>query len=560
MKSIKTVPTIEQSLQRLFETVKSKHPLVDLGTATDNLPILSEENRAAHIHILGTTREGKSKLLELLIRHNVDNCQGATLLDPSKDGSTAKAALAYCVSKNYTNVLLVDLNDKRVTPTINPLKWLGPDAAAGVVSSCMDALQLLWSQVDWQTTSRIQTFMPAILTVLYFAKCTIPDAEAFSVLSPDKGKYSDEDIAELENRRRIILHRVKDIPEARRARVILKDVFANRTKFGQEFAPTIKRLEPFFGSLPRRMFGSTHEPLDFVKIVRNKMLLLVNLDTRGLGGEDLRRLLGTFIINGIVDAISYLGKRTQFKKDGTPKEGGGWVGRHYLYMDEGGLFATRGLADIMAHYGKTGLWATIAHQYYKQFDDDKIIHAIENSSHIKCLFYVAGEYDRSRMLKNMYFGDEMLKSAASAAANLPKQHMIIRIGKAGAAMIRVKDINDPIPPVSPLHSWNFLEKIYKANLFYRLPEAVDEEITTRFANRQDNVTRPDETVRTGRLTIDYPKGGDKDRPNDEAPVKQDAPVEGRREHRSVRAPVQRKKGVSPSVVPEHKQHDEPVGG
>lgn len=270
--------------------------------------MLSEEMRASHIHILGATREGKSRLLEQFIRHDVDHGYGGTLIDPSANGDTARRVLKYCIDRKFTNVVWINLNDKRFIPTINPLQWRGADAAGGIIASCMDAVQLLWSQDDWQKTSRIQTFLKALFTVLYFAKCTIPDAHAFTVTSTQRGRYADEDLIELERRRRLIFWRVKDIPQVHHARVVLKEVFEKPQVFTNEFRPTIRRLEAFFDPLPAKVFGATKEPINFIKLVHDKTLILVNMDVRGVGGDDLRRLLGTVIINGIVDAISYLNK------------------------------------------------------------------------------------------------------------------------------------------------------------------------------------------------------------------------------------------------------------
>jgi hypothetical protein len=553
------VPSYEDIVDGYAEGLISNYPLRRVGDSDTTDLLLSEELRAAHVHILGTTREGKSKLLEQFIRHDIDNGFGATLIDPSANGKTALSVLQYCIKQKFDNVIWIDLNDRRTLPTINPLKWLGVEAASGVVASCMDAVQLLWSQDEWQKTSRIQTYLKALFTVLYFAKCTIPDAEAFSVTSTERGRYADEDIAELERQRQIIFNRVRDIPEARHARSILKEVFAKPQLFSGEFRPTVRRLEAFMDVLPRRIFGSTHEPVDFVKLVRDKSIILVNMDMRGIGGDELRRLIGTVIINGIVNAISYLNKRTANNKDGSPKAGGGWQGRHYLYMDEGGLFATRALSDIMSHYGKTGLWATIAHQYFRQFSDDQIIHGIENSCHIKCMFFTANDYDRNRMLKNMYFGEDMLKQAPSAAANLKKQHMMIRIGKEPAKIIRVADVPDVNIP--PIEVWNFQDNIYKANSFYRTPKSVDEEITNRFDKAPNkatrpNASRPQQPIRPDGFSANAPASSPQDGLDNQTAVKPDAPVERGRPSGGQRQKVQRQKGISPSLLPKHPRGDE----
>lgn len=76
-------PTAAQIIRQIVEANVSHSPLREVGwSEVDGQLTLSEEARAAHIHILGTTREGKSKFLEMLLTQDMGRF-GATLLDPS---------------------------------------------------------------------------------------------------------------------------------------------------------------------------------------------------------------------------------------------------------------------------------------------------------------------------------------------------------------------------------------------------------------------------------------------------------------------------------------------
>ena len=501
------IPTAQQAISRLEQALTSNFPLRILGLGADEELSLSEEMRAAHWHIVGSTRQGKSKLIESLVRHDLDNGYGCTLLDPSENASTAHSILRYCIKHNYKNVIWIDLNDAHVIPTINPLTWRGPAAASGKVAACMDAVRLLWAQNEWQATARIQTYLKALFTALYFAKATIPDAVAFLAVQ-ERGGHNPI-LADMERKRRQIMN---ELPPTSEARITLEQVFTSRATFLTDFQPTIRRLNPFFDPLPRLIFGSTDTPLNFEDIVRNKTCLLVNLDMRGVGGDDLRRLIGTFIINGLVNAVSYLNKRTE------------WKGRHYLYMDEAGLFVTSALTDIMAYQGKSGLWATIAHHYYRQFEDQHILEGIENLSHIKCLFFVGNPYDRDRMVKSMYFG-ELAKCANEAAANLKKQQMMIRVGKEPARVVTVVDVPD-VPNITPAQLGEFKEQIYNSNSFYRKPETIEEEIKQRFnvSKPQQRGGQPDQPKKNSTRS-NQPQPGDDSHPTGQVPpVGQDGPI------------------------------------
>src|ERR671927_397010 len=67
----------------------------------------SEEQRP-NIHVIGSSRQGKSYFIEWLMREDIDRSLGCCLLDPSAGGSTAYRLLAYCAEKQKQNVLFID--------------------------------------------------------------------------------------------------------------------------------------------------------------------------------------------------------------------------------------------------------------------------------------------------------------------------------------------------------------------------------------------------------------------------------------------------------------------
>lgn len=495
------IPELDETVQRYTEGLFSKHPLRTLGVGLDSDIFLSEELRAAHIHILGTTRKGKSKFVELLIRHDIDNGYGATLLDPSDNGQTAYDIFRYCISKGFTKVCLIDPHDNRsYIPTINPLKWRGAAATDSVVASLMEATRLLWGQTDFSTTTRIETYLDAIFTALYATgnphyeypyksgqylkplNCGIPDAVCFLTNKNPHYAQQREDILQF-------LHPWND------SRAVLEDVFKNPSRFEREFLPSIRRLSPFFKYLPARIFGSAISPIDFRKMVSEKWIILVNLDDARLWGTAQQRLLGTVIVNEIISAV----------QDLTAND---WKGRHYLYIDEAGYFATRALAKIMALKGKSGLWATVSHQFYGQFEDKFIMDAIENLCGIKVLFNTRNSVDRNRMIRDMYTG-ALRDQASDAFIALKKQHAVIKIGEEPPVSLRIADV--PTVNISKIQFDEFKTNIYTSNSWYRTQAQIQEEINNRFAIQPDTAAAadPDNTVKPKTSARPQPAGKDK---------------------------------------------------
>src|SRR4051794_10508658 len=66
------IPTADEAIAKHLKKRRTRFPLRVLGWATDGEVILTEEERT-HTHILGLPGQGKSKLLEFLIRGDVDN-------------------------------------------------------------------------------------------------------------------------------------------------------------------------------------------------------------------------------------------------------------------------------------------------------------------------------------------------------------------------------------------------------------------------------------------------------------------------------------------------------
>src|SRR5437868_14812332 len=93
------IPSLDNTYTTLLNRLNSGYPLRSIGWSADGLSVFSEEDLEAHVHILGSTREGKSKLLELLCRQNIDYEYPCCLIDPSDNGDTCYKVLKYAIKK-----------------------------------------------------------------------------------------------------------------------------------------------------------------------------------------------------------------------------------------------------------------------------------------------------------------------------------------------------------------------------------------------------------------------------------------------------------------------------
>jgi hypothetical protein len=456
-------PKLEDTLKRRFTQLKSNHPLLRLGSGTDETQWLTEEERESHLHIVGTTGEGKSKLLEYLIRHDIDRGHGVCLLDPSDNGDTAYKVLKYCASIGHKKVVLIDpihqLSYNRVC-VLNPFHY-HESLQETAISFLMDSVRVLFNQKDASDTPRVMRYLPALLSVLQKSKMTLHEAIYFT--NYHQGA----------RRRQAILQGISDWD---RDVATLDEVFAKERDYQFYFASTINRLEPFFRSdYLDNSFGYP-QGLDFAQLVRDGWVILVNLDADSSLDVLGSRLLGSVVINEILFAIKRM-------------RGRGWKGVYYLYIDEAGEYATRRLARMLDLKRKTGLRVTFAHQYSSQFEDRKVLESVQNSAKIKIAFYVRGNEERLQVVKAMYGGNLPDKEVSYALSKLSKAQAVLQKPKQDAVFFDIPYTPDIEIPQEDLH--NYIESIL-SNDWYRTPKQIKESYHERFRPVGTDSTPPQE--------------------------------------------------------------------
>lgn len=517
---LKARPTLKDLRNKLEKELVSHYPVRELGRGTEGEVFITEEDRESHIHILGSPGEGKSKFLEHLIRQDIQRGYGACLLDPSDNGDTAYKILKYCAKIGFEKVCLIDphhryktkLDVSEVVPCINPLHAAAPPSA--VIGDMMDAIRTLWGTKDFAETARIQKYLPAVIYALHQGGYTLHESLYFT---DHTNRWYTE-------RRRVILDNL-EVPD--RYRIVLDEVFRTRNFYLNEFASTIRRIEPFLEDTMKLIFGGK-EAIPFTKLITEGWLILLNLDPQGIFGQEHQRLIGTVIINEITHAIHRLREH-------------GWRGVYYLYIDEVGDYATPKLAYLLDKKRKSGLRVTLAHQGFDQIGDSQVLSSIYRSTKTKVLFNTKDPTDQKKMISMMYGGELNSENTRYALMKLKKQHAVVRVNKEDPVTIRIPDIPDV--ELGPDVLKTFISKLYRQP-WYHHPKAVLEEINARFKPQQSR-------SRVDQHEINPPQSVKTERPNDRHPdVKTPA-----RKHpgRSVNLPA-KPKGKS---VPATFVHDRP---
>lgn len=456
-----TPPSYESIVKKMWK--KSKYELRLLGQNADGTTVyLSEEERGEHMHIIGTTGEGKSRFLEYLVRDDIKRGQGLCFLDSSDQGDTIQKILAYCAKVKHKKVLLIDPSHRykygKVVP-INPLQGYKESA----VNNVRDTIQTTFGNKDQSETPRIQRYLTAILSVLWNAKLTIHEAKYFS------------DPIFISQRMQIL----EKTHELDRHRLALEEVFTTRSMYLNELQSTLRRLEVYTHPTFDLMFGAT-EGIDFTTLISKGWVVLVNLYA-GYGLEPIHaKLLGTTIINEIVDSID----RLRANK---------WKGRYYLYIDEAGQYATHKLAHLMAYKRKSGLAVIIAHQYFNQFEDKSVLDAVMNLCKLKVAFNIPSREDRDKVVRMFYGGALDDRDVSYVLSQLKKQHAVIKLPKQDPVVLKIPDVPD-----IEANTDAYLERLYNQDTYLDV-ETLTNEIRKRFEG-QDSVRPKRGTKSNSRAT------------------------------------------------------------
>lgn len=379
--------------------------------------LLSEEERESHLHILGTTGEGKSRLIEHLIRGDIKQGNGVCFLDPTDRAETAYNILRWCAQEGFEKVILIDphlLRSHNRLPCIQPFHYNKSYKDASV-ANLMETMRVLFDMKDMAHFSFIQQYLPALLRVLWNAEATTHEAKYFT-------KYGNRTYRSF---RDSILFHSDPLDDDR---ITIEEAFSSPSRF-VDFGSTARRLLPLFHTQLDLMLG-TDSGIDFPKMITEGWVILVNLYS-GFGFEPIHtRLLGTTVINELIFALDRLRNR-------------GWRGVYYLYIDEAGRYANRNLADLLAYKRKSGLRVTIAHQYFNQFEDRTVLDAVKQLCKYKVMFDTPNPHDRLEMIRLLGYGGEIPPSVAQYAnQNLPKQNAIVKPAKGTPVRIKVADVPD----------------------------------------------------------------------------------------------------------------------
>lgn len=294
---------------------------------------IRREDRSSHLHILGKSGTGKSKLIELLVRSDMQHGAGLALLDCH--GDLVDDVLSLVPQERIRDIAIFDISDYEYPPCFNPFANVLLSERQFVATELVDMLK----KVDTVTLSEggERLLQNAILTLLEIPNTTIYDLHQFLKSEDVRGGL------------------IRQLPAGPLADYWAKEPEAIRNLVAQaDLFRVIKILSRLLSTnLIGCVLGQTENKFDFVRMMEEKKIILVKVPKKNLGRQNTI-LLGTLILTSLRLAAATRARQV------------GDLSPFYIYIDEFQNFATESFAKSIASAAKQGISYTIAHQMLNQ--------------------------------------------------------------------------------------------------------------------------------------------------------------------------------------------------
>jgi hypothetical protein len=293
----------------------------------ESVPVrLTPEQRVRHTHIIGASGTGKSTLLFNLIRQDIEEGEGVTVLDPHDD--LVDKVLGIIPPHRIGDVILVDPSDAEYPIGFNILSAhseLEKNLLASDLVSVFRRLSTSWGdQMDIVLRNAILAFLEST------TGGTLSDLRRFLIEPAFRNQF----LATVRDPE-VVYYWVKVFPHLSGSKSI---------------GPVLTRLQTLLSQKSiRLMVSQPQNRLDFGQIMDTGKIFLAKLP-QGLMGTEDSYLFGTLLVSKFQQlAMSRQAQQMSLRRD------------FWLYIDEFDNFITPSMAEILKGARKYRLGLTLAH-------------------------------------------------------------------------------------------------------------------------------------------------------------------------------------------------------
>ena len=352
-----------------------------VGTARRGRALsLTPEERSRHVHIVGVSGTGKSKLMEAMIRRDIIAGRGLCLIDPH--GTLADTIVEFCASLGLAGLRRIHVlspGDTNWTFGFNPLRLDGTTEPSARVDAMVNACAQVWGGENTANTPLLKKCLRAVFHVLAVRERTLLDSMEL-INSTDARSTTRRTLTD-------------NLPDYVFDSLWQEFNRLSRREFAEQFSSTNNRLIEFLSSpLVRRIVGQREHALDFKKIMDNGEIVIVNLASRGSLSPDNARLIGTLLTSELfllaLARDAQVAKRRPF----------------YLYIDECYDFLTADIERMLDQTRKFGLHLVLAHQRLGQLRNrsEAIYNGVMTGGQTKIVFGGLDDDDADIMARHVF--------------------------------------------------------------------------------------------------------------------------------------------------------------
>lgn len=345
-------------------------------------------DRRRHLYIVGKSGSGKSCLMQLLVKDDMERGQGCAVIDPH--GDLIDDIMKLVPRHRVQDVVIFDPSDVNFPASFNPMDPIRPELRVRVALSFLDAFKRVFGS-DWSER------MDHVLRYAMLGLLTVPGTNILSL----RRMLSDEQF-----RGEV----VRQATDESVKRFWLRDFVARRREFEEgPISRLLNRLDELLATESiRNILGQSSNAFNFRQFMDSRKIVLIKI-SKGVLGSENATLLGTLLIWKIYEAaMSRADIPAEDRKD------------FFLYVDEFQNFATESFTEILSESRKYKLSLTFANQFLGQLPASIKKNVFGNVANI--LSFRVGSDDAAIVSQEFrpQFGDEDL-------LNLPLREFYLKM-------------------------------------------------------------------------------------------------------------------------------------
>ncbi len=299
---------------------------------------IMRKDRGRHSYVIGKSGSGKSKMLELLIKEDLEAGKGVCVIDPH--GDLVENVLTYIPESRKKDVVVFNPLDTERPVPFNPLAGVEEKLKMQVTNAFVNIFKKSFG-AGWNDR------LEHVLRYSVLALLDTTDATVFSI---------EKLISNREYRQKVI----RTIKSDSVRNFWTNEFPAWTEKYSSEaINPLLNKMGQLAGNtMIKNMISITDNTFDLRELMDQEKILLVKLP-KGILGEENIQIMGAMFVTKIYQAaMSRQDIPEEERKD------------FYLYIDEFQNFTTDTFTEILSEARKYRLVLNVAHQFLGQLSDN----------------------------------------------------------------------------------------------------------------------------------------------------------------------------------------------